>query len=441
MARHTLGHVKRRILVVSYYYPPDQSVGSHRWSALVRHLRRLDYDISVLTTSAFGSLPADGDRIFRTADLTASPLLRRVLRRPQLAKDGAPASVAAPIPPLLLNALVPDPWAASWMPFALCSARLRLLRVRYDCIVTNSRPNSIHLVGLLLGSARPAWVADFEDGWRFDPLSDEWPTRVHDRLDASLEARVVRAADRVVCVSQSTAADFSHRFGIEADYVPLGWDPDLDIEVKSARPPALDPARVNIVHTGALTDTAGRDPRGLFAALRRLAQEHPGAADRLRFVLAGALSAPDRLVLDESGLDRMVVHVGALPRAGSLALQRQADALLLMTGEHVSQLPGKVCEYLAASRPVIALARPDNEGARVIRQTGTGIVVSPDDIDGVLDALLCAVDGRLQRSYRPTGLERYRYPAPAEAFADAIERAIARRSQKPLACHRCSTVR
>jgi glycosyltransferase involved in cell wall biosynthesis len=417
--------VKRRVLLVSYYYPPDPSVGSHRWAALGRYLKELGHDVCVITTSAFGTLPDDGDAVLRTADLTASPILRRILRRPPLPKDGLPAAVVAPIPRLLLNGVVPDPWAASWLPFALRSARARLRREPYDCIVTNSRPNSIHLLGLLLGSRRPAWVADFEDGWRFDPLSAAWPTRAQDRLDAALEARVVRSADGIVCASPATAADFSRRFAVEADYIPLGWDPELETELIRAPAPDLDQTRVNLVHTGALTDTTGRDPRPLFAALHRLAEEHPGSADRIRVVLAGPLSADERRILDESRLGDLVTHIGALPRASALALQRHADALLMLTGEQVSKVPGKVCEYLAASRPIIALARAGDEGARIVRETCTGITVAPDDLDGVLDALRSAADGRLTDSYRPANLERYRYPAPAEAFAQAIERALA----------------
>ncbi len=122
-----------------------------------------------------------------------------------------------------------------------------------------------------------------------------------------------------------------------------------------------------------------------------------------------------------------VRYVGQLSREGSLALQRSADALLLMTSaHHVSHATGKLYEYLTAGKPIIALAR-GNEAARIVQATGTGVTVAPDDVEGIAHALLTAVDGTLGAAYAPRGRDRYVYPAPAEAVAELVERAIERR--------------
>jgi glycosyltransferase involved in cell wall biosynthesis len=122
-----------------------------------------------------------------------------------------------------------------------------------------------------------------------------------------------------------------------------------------------------------------------------------------------------------------VRYVGQLSRGGSLALQRSADALLLITSaHHVSHATGKLFEYITAGKPIIALAR-GNEAARIVQETGTGVVVAPDDVEGIANALLTAVDGTLGAAYAPRGQDRYVYPAPAEAVAELVERAIERR--------------
>ena len=419
--------MRRRILLVSYLYPPDPSVGSHRWAAMAPNLRELGVEVTVVTTGFYGSLDDDGSNVVRTRDLRASPLLRFALRRPSAVQL---AAAPAPAPSLLRSGLVPDGWLLSWMPFALAATRRALRAQHFDCVVTNNPPDSTHLIGLLLGPNRPAWIADFEDGWRFEPIREPWPTRLQDRIDARMEARVARSADVVVGVTRPIADDFAARFRVDARHITLGWDPALDPIVAAARPPQLPQGCFNIVYTGNLTHPARRDPSGLFEAMGRLAVDAPELAGRLRLVLAGPLSAEERGVLRQYRLEGIVEHVGLLGRAEAIALQRQADALLLIaTGPHRSQISGKVFEYLASGRPIIVIA-DENEAARIVAATGTGIVLAPTDVDGIVATLREAVTTGLARHYRPHGLDQYRFPAPAREFAQAVEAAIEHRAAR-----------
>jgi len=72
----------------------------------------------------------------------------------------------------------------------------------------------------------------------------------------------------------------------------------------------------------------------------------------------------------------------------------------------------------------------ENEAARIVRETQTGTVVAPDDVEVIAEALRQCVDGRLAASFQPRGLERYVQPAPAKEFADVIEAAIASRRMR-----------
>src|SRR4029077_13892214 len=110
----------------------------------------------------------------------------------------------------------------------------------------------------------------------------------------------------------------------------------------------------------------------------------------------------DEQLIAESGLGDGVEHVGVLDRGAVVAAQREADALLLLTSlrRNASKATGKVFEYLASGHPILALAH-DNEAARIIAETGTGVVVPPDDEQAILRALRDLADGRLHRSYAP----------------------------------------
>jgi glycosyltransferase involved in cell wall biosynthesis len=416
-----------RLLVITYFSAPDPAVGSARWSAMSEWLRRRGHEVTILTTSAAGTLPSDQPWTHRTSDLVSVSALRRLLRRPPLSSARTGTYVRKPAPRLLANLAVPDEYLLSWVLGALPAAH-RLVRERgIDCIVTSGPPHSTHLIPLLLPRRRPAWVADFRDGWRFEPLRPAWPTTMQDRLDAALERRVAGAAEVVIGVTRPIAEDFATRLGARSAFVSNGWDPLLDERVANVEHPALDRGVVNLVHTGKLSGLRGRDPRPLFAALKMLSIEEPGLAARLRIVLAGRLDTEEDQLLRELDHRIAVVHVGHLERDAAVALQRDADALLLLTSQgHVSQATGKLFEYLTAGRPIIALAQ-DNEAARIVRETGTGITVAPDDIQGIARALAAAADGTLARAYAPRDLERYVYPAPADAVAELIERSIKRR--------------
>jgi glycosyltransferase involved in cell wall biosynthesis len=415
----------RRILVITYPFPPMPSVGGNRWLAMAKYLRRAGHEVEILTTGAFGSLSDDRELgVHRTRDLIAARWLRSLLHRPPLSEAGKPAADDTAAPAIALKLVVPDMYLTTWAPYAIGAAR-RLLRQRcFDCIVTTSAYESTHLIPLGLTS-RPPWVADFRDGWTFHSHRPPFPTRAQHNLDVWLESRVVRTAERTIVVERPVADDFRDRLGVDARHVPNGWDPDLSAEAASAELPELGSDRVLLVHTGKLSGPWGRHPGTLLEAMSRLKSESPAVAARLQLVLAGRLDVAERHLLESAGVGEMLRHVGHLSRAQAMALQRKADALLLITApDLVWELPGKLFEYIGAQRPVLALAQ-GNEAARVVEETGIGWTVPPLDVPGIARALERIVNGELCATPITGALERYIYPKPASAAAAVIEEAIA----------------
>ena len=148
---------------------------------------------------------------------------------------------------------------------------------------------------------------------------------------------------------------------------------------------------------------------------------------------AGMLTTDDRRMLAAlTPVARASIEVlGYLLRPQALALQRAADALLLFsTGAHAQVVTAKLPEYLLAERPILAVLSA-NEAARIIRDTQTGTVTAPEDVEGIADALASCVDGRLAASYSPGGIERYVQPSPAREFVGVMEQAIEARARRP----------
>lgn len=416
----------RRILVLAYTYPPMPSIGSSRWDSMVRHLRAIGHDVRVITTSAFGSLSSDGGDVVRTTDLTASPWIRRLLRRPPLVSADGPAAANSPAPAPMMRVVVPDPYLLSWVALATPVLRRQVAAWRPDCVITTSPYESTHVAPLLLGTSRPPWLADLRDGWCFEPHRLPYYTALQDRLDRGLEARVLRTADGVLCATKPIADDVEARIGVRASYVPNGWDPAFGPTPGDGATPAVDPDKVTLAYTGTLSGTGGRDPRGLLAALRSLLDDDPDLPSRLELVIAGQPGPDDEALIAAAGVESIVRHVGRVSRASALALQRAADAVLLLTSTQGSEATGKLFEYLACGRPILALTGR-SEAARIVAETSTGAVVAPDDGAAIAGALRRLVAGELASAYAPRDLDRYVYPAPAMAVTEEIERVLERR--------------
>ena len=411
--------MSRAILLVAYFYPPCRDTGALRPASMAKWLRRLGHRVIVLTTSAYG---AGGDEeAVRTAD--AQRWRARLHGRDRIdALYDSDTYAGRPHP--LSRLIVPEPLALAWAPFARHRA-LRLRRERdFDCVITTSPPESAHGVGMALARRGVPWVADVRDAWTFEPLRPEFPTAAQRRLDRRLERRWLAAADVVACVSAPAAEDLRARGIAEPLLIRNGWDPEPAATDGHTPTGLLDPARTSLVYTGRF-GSYGRDPRPLIDALARLAHDEPGAAARLELVVAGPLTAEEARLLATDVSPARIVAVGSLERERALALQREADALLLLAQATRSQLLNiKLFEYLAAGRPILALAG-DTEAGRVVERIG-GETVRADDVAAIAAALARLAAGRLEAP-AADAVAPFTYPAPAARMAEAVELAITRR--------------
>ena len=414
------------LLLVAYFYPPCRDTGAHRPAAMAKWLRRLGHRVTVLTTSAYGKGdPAEEEGVVRSADLQR---LRARLHGRDRVDALFDSDTYSGNPHVLSRVLVPEPLVAAWAPFARRDALRVRARERFDCVITSSPPESVHLVGRALQRRGVPWVADLRDGWTFEPIRPEFPTAVQRRVDEWLERRWLGAADAVVCVSRPAAEDLRNRLGLKPELIPNGWDPDLSEPAGhgDAADRLLDPERVSLVYTGRF-GSYGRDPRALVEALGRLATADTETAAKLELVVAGPLTDEEAVLMGTDVSPARIVVAGSVPRPDALALQRGADALLLLASARRTQLLNfKLFEYLAAGPPILALAA-GTEAGRVVDETG-GEAVPADDAGAIAAALRRLVAGDLRPS-DPEARERYSYPGVAERMAAVAQGAIARSLQ------------
>lgn len=409
-----------RILVVSYFFPPCTDTGAHRPTALVKYLRRGGHNVTVLTTSAYGDDGAEG--VERTAD---AQLWRARMRGAESVGSMYDRDTYSGTPHPLSKVIVPEPLALAWTPFAKRRALKLNRRHPFDCVITTSPPESVHTVGRALQRKGVAWVADVRDAWTFEPLRPTFPTGMQRAYDRRLERRRLGGADVVVCVSEPAATDLRERDIADPELVRNGADPEL---LAAADPASvaelLDPSRVSLVYTGRFGST-GRDPRGLVEGVRILASDDPGAAGRLELVIAGPLTDEEVSLFETDVSPARIEIVGSLERDRALALQRAADALLLVAQPVRSQLANfKLYEYMNAGPPILALAAGTEAGS-VVESAG-GETIPASDPQAIAQGLAKAARRELRPS-DPAVRAEHAYPAVATRMEAAIHKAIERR--------------
>ena len=373
-----------KVLLVTRYFPPSGGGGVQRPLKLATHLPALGIETHVLA-------PDDPKWITRDDDLR--PPSQAFVHRARYFGPGArmPSEELHGLRGVDLalrkaglfsrRLLVPDAhvtWSLTAVP-----AALRIVREEgIDAVLTTSPPSSVHLIGAAVKARTGTrWVADLRDPMIADPdrAAAGLPGRLKERSQYPVARLVARSADAIVAVAEHIAEE-ARSFSPAGRVVVIRNGCDFDdfagLEYRRAD-------RFRITYTGSFF--ALRDPRPFLEAVAQ-----SGDLDVVaRFV--GRLRPADREWAESLGLgDRLELHP-YVPRRRALELQRDSDALLLLVadagGRGRGAPSGKIFDYLAAGRPILAAVPPDGAAADLIRETKAGLVVAPDDVGGLREAV------------------------------------------------------
>ena len=377
-----------RVLLVTMYFPPAGGAGVARPTKTAGQLAELGFDVHVLA-------PHDSKWIARDEEAAVPPNVtvhraRYVGPRGRLPAEELHGLEGADR--LLKQAalfsrrlLVPDEFV-SWGATAIPAARGIVRRHGIEVVVTTSPPPSLNLIGAAVKQLTDVpWVADLRDSVAANPdrRVESTVVRLKEQGQRLVAQLVARSADAVVGVTPAIAEEMRELGAKRVAVIPNGLDlEDFDgLEYRRGE-------RFRFTHTG--TFFGKRDPKPFLAALGRA-----GPDVVARFV--GGLRAADREWAAAQGFADRVEVLPHVPRRKALELQRDSEALLLLlpeAGGRGKTVPsGKIFEYLAAERPILAAVPPDGAAAQLVREADAGIVVPPDDVDSISAAL----DGLVKR--------------------------------------------
>jgi glycosyltransferase involved in cell wall biosynthesis len=418
---------QRRILIVSYLFPPNGGIAVQRALSFAKYLPPLGWDVHVLKgRNASGPVQDPGlcrhipsqvrlhsaftpeipfefrHRVWKI--LSRSRNGKRTAKALCAFKEGsspAPVSTPAGGPSLVARfarrILCPEP-EILWTPFAFRKACGIIQREKIDTVLVTVPPFSILTVGTALKKRFPniRLISDFRDEWLGFYLKDfEYQNSDYTRRRAeAIERESVEASDLVLAVTETSRETIRARYPKQPDRkfacLPNGYDPEV---FEGFLPRPHEGSNIVVTHVGTVYKTAS--PKYYLDSLDALPEAIRGRFET-RFV--GRIAEDQRAVLEDR--KSCIKIMGFMRQEQALRQIEETDFLLLTMTNEIS-LPGKLFEYLATGKRILALAAPDSEVARILAETRAGWCADPFDPEAVQAMLMRAFQERDQPASGP----------------------------------------
>ncbi len=365
----------KKLLLVSYYWFPDGGTGMYRISKFAKYLKRLGWEITVLTASQGEHVTDDDFNVVRVKGFKLSALWGS--RKSVVKKEaGFNPSVFYQKNPSLkdrlliwarLNLLVPDA-KIGWLKSAAKKGISLHAEHAFDALLSTSPPPTTNLVAQRIAQkTQLPWVADFRDPWTQIYYYEAFPQgRIAARLNRNLERKVVQDCDRLICVNDDF---FDFPFpATKYQQITNGFDPE-DFKLKVTERDEAE-SKFTIRYLGTLK--LNQFSSGLLEALQKLGAKYPG---QIQIDFVGNIDPQYQQKIQDSTSDISFNFPGLLPHQKAMELCQNADLLLLIIGSGASSkmvFSTKLFEYIYAQKPVLAIAHPEGAAASIIRETEAG---------------------------------------------------------------------
>ena len=395
----------KRVLVITYYWPPSGGSGVQRWVKFAKYLPSEGWQPVIYTpenpeyTAIDHTLEAE---IPREAEIIRRPiaepynLYRRLMGKGAStdmktltagASGGAVTEISSGRKSFKQrlslwvrgNLFVPDP-RAGWVKPSVRFLKEYLKEHPVDVIVTTGPPHSMHLIGQRLHKELGIpWIPDFRDPWsRMYYLKHLPMTHRTWRRLREMEQSVLDECSTVLAVTPLVQEEFRAQTATPVEMITNGYD-GIDFE-QSVEPDGF----FNIVHTGLFA--ADGNPLTLWKVLGLKAWADADFKKALRLRLVGKVDREVYDAIEDVGLKDNVVDLGYKDHLTAVREQLAATVLVLPLRndpEYRPILPGKLFEYLASRRPILGIGQEDGAMARVLTDTGAGITADWDNMDAM----------------------------------------------------------
>jgi len=390
----------KKVLIISYYWPPSGGSGVQRWLKFVKYLPSFGLEPIVLTVDEkMASYPQmdkslledvnPNTRVEKTKTFEILNFYKKISPDKEIPYGGftdkqKPSFFDKISRFIRGNFFLPDP-RRGWNNYAFKKACEIIEKEKIDNIITTSPPHSTQLIGLKLKQKYPSlvWTADLRDPWTdIHYYKKLYPTFIADAINKRYERKVLETADKIIVTCQATKEVFAKKSNqIQKEKITVitnGYDKPDFVSVKRNIIP-----KFTISYIGILYDTNDLD--GFLYALKNIENKETCC---FRFVGHSADVIPPKI--EKYKLTPQTEYIRHKPHAEAIQLMADSSVLVLLVPDKEKEssfLPGKLFEYLAVQRPILCIAPKGHEIAEIIHKCEAGKTFDYNDKEGMLDFL------------------------------------------------------
>ena len=429
----------KRVLIITYYWPPSGGSGVQRWLKMSKYLPENGWQ-PVIYTAEGAEYPVEDPSLEKDVCPEAEVIRRPIVEPYNFYKKFLGIKKEQKVKAGFIdetgkqkgwkerlsvwirgNFFIPDAryW---WVKPSVRYLKSYLKEHPVDAIISTGPPHSMHLIAMKLKAALGLpWIADFRDPWtEIDFYGDLHLTRWANRKHHRLEHQVLTKADKVVAIGWDMAEGLKRLGADNPTVIPNGYDWDAQTQ-PTTMPLSKD---FTLTHIGIIG--ANRNEHQLWQALHELASESETFRKALKIKLIGQVDQSVVRSIADSNLQEIVEIIPYMPHDQVLQLQQSSQMLLLFinnTPNAKGILTGKLFEYLASGRPILCIGPENGDAARIINETHTGQTVDFDDREKMKETIK-----KYYQQYVETGLpsnesqeiEKYSRKALAGDFASLL---------------------
>lgn len=397
----------KRFLFVTYYYLPAGGPAVQRIIRIIQHLTKLGWQGTILTVKQGEYTSLDphlernippGTDVIRTDIVEPYRLYRRFIGKQQderiplavLSSHGRASFKEKIANKIRANLFIPDA-RIGWYPSGV---KAGIKSIQDDpsirLVLSSGPPHTVHLIGHKIAKKTGLpLVADFRDPWvNIDHYHDIKRSRVTLALDRRLEDKILRHADAVTVVSpgcQDLLIEGHKHIDLNRFHVIYnGFDAEVYPD------PAPQPPKDKFIITYIGNVPQSRFTPVLYQTIDALKKEGKIAEQQFQLRFFGNIHPDVQNQLKQFDIDDLLRMNEFVPHQEAIARICQSHLLLLIinnTRTRHAIVTGKLFEYLASRRPILAIGPKDGDAANILHQTGTGAIFEYDDASGIRDFL------------------------------------------------------
>ncbi len=423
----------KKILIITYYWPPAGGPGVQRWLKFVKYLP--DFGIQpVVYIPENPTYPIVDEELINEISEKAIIIKNKIFEPYQLASffsKNKTNKISSGIIPnqkkqsfldkvflwIRGNLFIPDA-RVFWVKPSVSFLEKYIQENNIDTIITSGPPHSLHLIGLeLKQKLNVKWFADFRDPWT--TIGYHKSLRLSDyaaQKHKELERQVLNTADTIIVTSNTTKIEFQQITTKPIAVITNGFD------IEKTEKQTLD-VKFSLAHIGSFLSE--RNPQLFWECLVELLEEFPDFKTHLEIKLIGAVSQEVLETITQFGLNSYLNILGYVSHSEAIAHQRKSQVLLLIeinSSATKSIIPGKLFEYMVSERPIIAIGPNGSDFAEIITNTNTGVFFDYSEKVKLKSVLLGFynqfLEGKLQSN--GVGLQHYSRKNLTEKLAQLL---------------------